>query len=92
MSDDDTAIRLLEQALFLRMNGERPPGAPRDDPAAETWRDWDRRAEAFLRKAHRDGILSALWAQRCELSPEVVKAMDDEALAGHLRDAHTVGC
>ena len=45
----DTAIRLLEEALFLRMNGERPPGAPHDNPEAETWRDWDRKAEAFLR-------------------------------------------
>ena len=43
------AARLLEQALFLRMNGERPPGAPRDDPEAETWRKWDRECEVFLR-------------------------------------------
>jgi hypothetical protein len=39
---------LVEQALFLRMYGERPPGAPKD-PAGETWRDWDTRAEAALR-------------------------------------------
>lgn len=48
-SERDEAVKLLEQALFLRMNGERPPGAPRDDPEAETWRSWDRDAERFLR-------------------------------------------
>ena len=50
MADDlDTAIRLLEAALFLRQNGERPPGAPHDDPEAETWRGWERDAELFMR-------------------------------------------
>jgi len=39
---------LLETALFLRTLGERPPGAP-GDPDAETWADWERRCEAFLR-------------------------------------------
>ena len=48
-TDEDTAVRLLEQALFLRMNGERPPGAPRDDLEAETWHRWDRDTETFLR-------------------------------------------
>ncbi len=48
-STEAAAIRLLEDALFLRTNGERPPGAPRDDLTAETWADWDRRAEGFLR-------------------------------------------
>lgn len=46
---EDAAVRLLDDALFLRMNGERPPGAPRDNPKAETWADWDRRTEGFLR-------------------------------------------
>jgi hypothetical protein len=36
-------LELLEEALFLRMNGERAPGGN------ETWRDWDGRAESFLR-------------------------------------------
>lgn len=39
----EQAIVLLEQALFLRQNGERPPGGN------ETWHDWDGRAERFLR-------------------------------------------
>lgn len=38
------AIQLLEEALFLRTNGERPPGHEES-----TWRDWDSRAEVFLR-------------------------------------------
>jgi hypothetical protein len=42
---------LVEDALFLRMYGERPPGAP-PDPHKETWQDWDRRAEAWLRARH----------------------------------------
>ena len=42
-ADLDRAIRLLEAALHLRMNGERAPGG------SETWQDWDRRAETFLR-------------------------------------------
>jgi hypothetical protein len=37
------AVKLLEEALFLRMNGERAPGGN------ETWHDWDHRAETFLR-------------------------------------------
>jgi transcriptional regulator with XRE-family HTH domain len=45
---DMTAVTLVEDALFLRMNGERPPGAPRD-PRAETWAAWDQRAEEYLR-------------------------------------------
>lgn len=40
---DDEAVRLLEEALHLRQNGERAPGG------TETWRDWDRAAERFLR-------------------------------------------
>lgn len=48
-SERDEAVRLLEAALFLRANGERPPGAPADDPEAETWRNWDGEVEAFLR-------------------------------------------
>lgn len=43
------AVQLLQDALFLGTNGERPPGAPRDQPQAETWRDWYRRCETFLR-------------------------------------------
>jgi hypothetical protein len=35
--------RLAEEAMFLRQNGERPPGG------VENWRDWDARAEALLR-------------------------------------------
>lgn len=46
----DEAVGLLRDALFLGMNGERPPGAPRDDPDAETWGDWFSRCEAFLRR------------------------------------------
>lgn len=45
----DEAAKLLTEALFLRTNGERPPGAPESDPKAETWADWDRRCELFLR-------------------------------------------
>lgn len=39
----DAARRLVEDALHLRTVGERAPGG------TETWADWDRRAEAFLR-------------------------------------------
>lgn len=39
----DHQRRLLEQALFLRMNGERALGGN------ETWREWERDAETFLR-------------------------------------------
>lgn len=48
-AERDQAVELLERVLFLRANGQHPPGAPRDDPEAETWRQWDRRAETFLR-------------------------------------------
>jgi hypothetical protein len=44
----DEARKLLSEALFLAESGERPPGAP-NDPQAETWADWFRRIEAFLR-------------------------------------------
>ena len=44
---DDEAIRLLEEALHLRQNGERAPGG------TETWAHWERRAETFLRTEHR---------------------------------------
>jgi len=37
------ALRLLEEALFLRANGEYAPGGN------ENWHDWDRKAEVFLR-------------------------------------------
>jgi hypothetical protein len=37
------AVRLLEEALFLRQNGEYAPGG------RENWHDWDREAETFLR-------------------------------------------
>jgi len=46
--DAPGAARLVEDALLLRMYGERPPGAPRDT-RKETWQDWDQRAEAWLR-------------------------------------------
>lgn len=44
-ADDERAraIRLIERALHLRMNGERAPGG------TETWAQWDRDAETFLR-------------------------------------------
>lgn len=38
-----TAVELLEEALHLRMNGERAPGGN------ESWDEWDCKAEAFLR-------------------------------------------
>ncbi|MFG1794217.1 hypothetical protein [Nocardia sp. NPDC049149] len=37
------AVELLEYAMHLRMYGERAPGGN------ETWREWDGRAEKFLR-------------------------------------------
>jgi hypothetical protein len=37
------AISLLEEALFLRQNGEYAPGG------TNNWHDWDNRAEVFLR-------------------------------------------
>jgi hypothetical protein len=40
---DSAAIRLLEEAFHLHMNGEYALGGN------ETWRDWDRRCETFLR-------------------------------------------
>jgi len=44
MADDlDTAIRLLEEALHLRTNGEYAPGG------TENWPDWFRKTETFLR-------------------------------------------
>jgi len=86
MADDpDTAISLLEEALHLCMYGERAPGG------SETWGDWARRTETFLRATARLKVLARLWAARCELSPEVMQEMDGEALADHLRDAHPAG-
>jgi hypothetical protein len=40
---DSEARRLLEYALHLRMHGERAPGGN------ETWAEFDRRCEAYLR-------------------------------------------
>ena len=37
------AVRLVEEALHLRMHGECAPGGN------ETWGEWDRKAEVFLR-------------------------------------------
>ena len=37
------AVRLLEEAFFLRQNGEHAPGGN------ENWHDWERRTEVFLR-------------------------------------------
>ena len=37
------AVGLLEEAFFLRQNGEYAPGGK------ENWRDWERKAEVFLR-------------------------------------------
>lgn len=39
----DEAVRLLKYALHLRMHGERAPGGN------ETWQQFDRDAEAYLR-------------------------------------------
>jgi hypothetical protein len=41
--DKPPAVKLLEEALFLRTNGEYAPGGN------ENWHDWDDRAERFLR-------------------------------------------
>ena len=82
MSDLDTAVRLLEEALHLLVNGERAPGGD------ETWSDWGRKTEAFLRAAVRREVETRLWVARCELSPEVMRDMDDEALLAHLQHAH----
>lgn len=38
------AVKLLEEALHLRQHGERAPGGN------GTWRDWDERAEQYLRQ------------------------------------------
>jgi hypothetical protein len=46
--EQDPARQLLEEALHLRMNGEYAPGG------CENWRQWDRKAEAFLRGLARD--------------------------------------
>lgn len=40
--------RLAEGALFLRQNGERPPGG------SETWHHWDRQAERVLHSTQPD--------------------------------------
>ena len=83
MTDNlDTAIRLIQEALHLCQNGERAPGGN------ETWADWGSKAEAFLRDAARRQVLTRLWVARCELSPGVMRDMDDDALIAHLRDAH----
>jgi hypothetical protein len=42
-AETDAAVELLEYALRLRMFGERMQGG------GETWREWDDRAERFLR-------------------------------------------
>ena len=59
----DTAIRLLEEALHLRQNGERAPGG------TETWAHWERRAETFLRTEHRRewrASLRSSYGWRCD--------------------------
>jgi hypothetical protein len=43
------AMRLLEEVLHLRMNGERAPGG------SETWAELDPEIERFLRAHHADG-------------------------------------
>lgn len=40
---EQEALRLLEEALHIRMHGERAPGG------TENWADWDTKAETFLR-------------------------------------------
>ncbi len=47
----DQAVALLEEALHLRMNGERAPGGN------ETWADWDKKAELYLRHASDRGLI-----------------------------------
>jgi hypothetical protein len=42
-SAESPAVKLLEEALFLRTNGEYAPGG------TNNWHDWDSRAEVFLR-------------------------------------------
>lgn len=44
--------KLVQQALFLRQYGERAPGA--GPYPAETWPDWERRAERYLRMPEAD--------------------------------------
>jgi hypothetical protein len=66
--NDRTARHLLEDALFLRMNGERPPGAPKDRPHAETWDDWDVRCESFLRSLT-DYLIDEQWNARTAATP-----------------------
>ena len=51
---DDEAIRLLEEALHLRQNGERAPGGN------ETWAQWERNAEEFLRTERRRQFRASL--------------------------------
>ena len=46
----DSAVRLLEYALHLRQHGERAPSG------TETWAEFDRRAEAFLRAVPRTDL------------------------------------
>ena len=60
---DDEAIRLLAEALQLRMNGERAPGC------TETWADWERRTEAWLRTERRRAFRASLrspYGWRCD--------------------------
>jgi hypothetical protein len=40
---EQEAVRLVEEAIHLRMHGERAPGG------TENWRDWERAAEVFMR-------------------------------------------
>lgn len=44
MTGKDEAVRLLEEALHLSLYGERAPGGD------ETWQEWHRKNEAYLRK------------------------------------------
>lgn len=44
-----TANELLEEAMHLAMNGERAPGGN------ETWREWFRKTEAYLRSLMDEG-------------------------------------
>jgi hypothetical protein len=47
------AVRLLEEAMHLRMNGEYAPGG------RENWRDWDRKADTFLRQLALEGTANS---------------------------------
>jgi hypothetical protein len=52
--NETTALHLLEEALHLHVNGERAPGG------GETWSQWERRVEEFLRTERRRQFRASL--------------------------------